>query len=394
MIRRAPRARVLDAHPHMSAPHVVIDTKNLALFGRGISAFVTPLIRGWLANCPATRFSFVGPPFDSQVFMEFGNWRHHVVPWPARLPRPLRHPVYDNVLFPYAVSRLKPDFLFSPYHDVRLPPKRRVRSVIIVHDTCIDDLPDVYPVAYRTYYVATLRRNLKRATHVLTDSEASRRRILDRYGVPPERVSVVYNPVDPTFIGAETDHRLVQSLRERFADARLLFYPGGCEYRKNIGRLAEAVALFSAAGENWRLLVTGDAAPIWAQALARLDAETRGRIHFLGYLEVPQLRACYAAADLVVYPTLCEGFGRVCLDAMILGVPLACSDLPVLREIAGDYPVYFDPLNPRAIADSMCAAMAVARPQPYWDRRFNLDTVVAQFTGLMDQLFIGNPARA
>ncbi len=374
----------------MLAPHVVIDTKNLALFGRGITAFVTPLIRGWLGHRPDIRFSLVGPPFDTSVFSAFDNWRHHAVPWPIRLPRPLRHPVYDNVLFPHAVSRLKPDFLFSPYHDVRLPSKHRVRSVIIVHDTCIDDLRAIYPIGYWTYYVGTLRRNLKQAAHILTDSEASRARILARYGVAPQSVTVVYNPVDPKFTAAETDVTVEKSVKQRFGDSRIIFYPGGCERRKNIGRLLDALALLTAAGENWRLLVTGDAAPIWVQELARIDADTRSRIHFLGYLAIPVLRAHYVTADAVVYPTLCEGFGRICLDAMVLGVPLACSDLPVLREIAGDYPIYFNPLDSQAIADGIRKAMCGGPIRPRWDARFSVDTIVAQFTGLMDRLLTGS----
>jgi glycosyltransferase involved in cell wall biosynthesis len=378
---------------HVSPPHVAIDTKNLALFGRGISAFVTPLIRGWLGRRPDVRFSFVGPPFDTGVFSEYSNWHRHHVPWPKRLPRPLRHPVYDNVLFPYAIWRLKPDFLFSPYHDVRLPRRDRVPSVMIVHDTCIDDLIGIYPSAYRTYYVRTLRRNLTCATHILTDSESSRARIQDRYGVGSESITVVYNSVDQAFVAAAPGADVVAGVRRQYGGARALFYPGGSERRKNIGRLLTALQLLATAGEDCRLLVTGNVTPTWRQELARIDLATRSRVHFTGYLDVQQLRAHYGAADAVVYPTLCEGFGRVCLDAMVVGVPLACSDLPVLREIAGDYPIYFDPLNPSAIAGAVRAALHAGPRLPRLDPRFIGDTSVAQFTALMDAIMLRRHGR-
>ena len=57
-------------------------------------------------------------------------------------------------------------------------------------------------------------------------------------------------------------------------------------------------------------------------------------------------------AALEPVPSLGEGFGRVGLEAMELGVPLACSDLPVLHEVLGDYPEYFNPLRVEEIVES------------------------------------------
>ena len=61
----------------------------------------------------------------------------------------------------------------------------------------------------------------------------------------------------------------------------------------------------------------------------------------------------YDRARAFVYPSTFEGFGMPVLEAMAAGIPLACSDIPPLREVAGDAALFFDPLNEDAIASAI-----------------------------------------
>jgi glycosyltransferase involved in cell wall biosynthesis len=106
---------------------------------------------------------------------------------------------------------------------------------------------------------------------------------------------------------------------------------------------------------------------------------------FAGWLNDAELRLAYAAADAVVYPSLCEGFGRVCLEAMDTGTPLACSDLLVMREVAGDYAYYFDPYKVESIAEAVLAALSEGRCNPVRDARFQDAAVKASFLLAMDR---------
>jgi glycosyltransferase involved in cell wall biosynthesis len=69
----------------------------------------------------------------------------------------------------------------------------------------------------------------------------------------------------------------------------------------------------------------------------------------------------YTAADLVVYPSLSEGFGRAGIESMSVGTPLACSDIPVFREVASNYAEFFDPNDPLEIADAILRAAQTGR---------------------------------
>jgi glycosyltransferase involved in cell wall biosynthesis len=367
--------------------HIAIDLKNLALHSGGIAAFGRPLVAAWLAHRPEYRFSLVGPRFDTAAFAGLGNWKRTDVPWPAKLPRSLRHPVYDTLLFPRAIAKLRPKFVFSLYHDVLLPaPSTGITSSMMIHDTCLDDVAEVYPRKIRRYYLTMLRVNLRRARHVLTVSQASRERIIERYRVPATRISVVYNPIEQGFAaGLDLDNR-ARAVRSGYGGSRVLFYAGGSEHRKNVGRLVAALGQLLRAGRDICLVTTGVRDPGWARVLDGGDALAASRVNFLGRLTVPELETYYMAADAVVYPTLCEGFGRVCLEAMMAGTPLACSDLPVLREVAADYPHYFNPYNISSIAEGIERALASGRLAPRRMPQFEQTRVATRFVTLMDRL--------
>jgi glycosyltransferase involved in cell wall biosynthesis len=371
---------------------VAVDAKNLALFGGGIASFLKPILAGWIECRPELDFCLVGPRFDLEELSTYPNCRLHPVSWPSRLPRALRHPIYDNVLFPAAMRRLRPQFIFSPYHDVRLP--SGVGSAMTIHDTCIGDLKNIYPARVRYYYEGMLRANLQRASDVVTVSEASRQSILRRYAVQPERVHVIYNTLDRVYSAPEDNSRNAQAIRGRWKAGLLVFYAGGSEYRKNLENLLAAIGILAAEGHDPLLLVTGDRDARWQAAISRHIPSTADRVRFVGRLDLRALRFHYEAADVAVYPSLCEGFGRPCLEAGALGVPVACSDLSVFREILGDEAFYFDPADPRAMAGQILAASQAGSQPPRLDSRFSREVVVARFVELMDAIMAKGAERA
>jgi glycosyltransferase involved in cell wall biosynthesis len=92
--------------------------------------------------------------------------------------------------------------------------------------------------------------------------------------------------------------------------------------------------------------------------LARLyELGILDRVRFLDWLSDDAVRLAYHAADVVAQPSLSEGFGLTVLEAMQCGTPCVVSDLPVLREVAGDAAVFVDPLSPASIAGGLRAVL-------------------------------------
>jgi glycosyltransferase involved in cell wall biosynthesis len=97
----------------------------------------------------------------------------------------------------------------------------------------------------------------------------------------------------------------------------------------------------------------------YADTVAAVAAElgVQDRLRLPGYLEDAELEALWRLAGCAALPTLAEGFGLPVLEALVRGVPLACSDLPELREVGGELPRYFDPRDPASAAAAITAAM-------------------------------------
>ena len=83
------------------------------------------------------------------------------------------------------------------------------------------------------------------------------------------------------------------------------------------------------------------------------DPRLTSRVHLLGWQPRRVVGALFQSAQALVFPSTFEGFGLPVLEAMAAGVPVACSDIPPLREIADEAALFFDPLSPERIADAL-----------------------------------------
>jgi glycosyltransferase involved in cell wall biosynthesis len=88
------------------------------------------------------------------------------------------------------------------------------------------------------------------------------------------------------------------------------------------------------------------------------DLDLDGRVRFAGYVPDADLEGLWRVACCAAFPTLGEGFGIPVIEALAHGVPVAVSDLPVLREVGGELPHYFDPHDPEDAARAIRAAMS------------------------------------
>ena len=197
-------------------------------------------------------------------------------------------------------------------------------------------LPGNFPrweLAYRRkLYGASARRS----RIVIAISEHARETLLERLGLEPERVRTIHLGVD----------------LERFSPADLprepfLLYPANAWPHKNHERLFEAVAVLRREHRDLRLVLTGGE-----------HADVPDYVDVRGRVSQDELVELYRRASALVFPSVYEGFGQPVLEALACACPVACSDLPPLREVAGDAVVYFDPHDPESIAAATLEAIA------------------------------------
>jgi glycosyltransferase involved in cell wall biosynthesis len=195
----------------------------------------------------------------------------------------------------------------------------------------------------------------RNADALITGSHAAAQEICTRLEVAPSRFTVVHHGYAPRNVLAPTPEA---ELRARYGlgDARLVVCVAAKRPHKNQELLIRALPSLD---PDIALVLAGHA-EAYEQELRELARELglAERVHFVGYLPDADLEGLWRSAACCALPTLGEGFGIPVLEALAHGVPLACSDLPVLREVGGALPSYFDPRDPSDAARAIRAALS------------------------------------
>jgi glycosyltransferase involved in cell wall biosynthesis len=269
----------------------------------------------------------------------------------------LRRTWAEQVLLPRLARRLDADVIHSLANLAPLRP--RVPAAITLHDVTF--------VLRRTFSRTTtvgmreiMFRAARRADSLLAPSAATRDEICEQFGLDPATVAVVLHGAGRP---PEVEPMPEAELRDRYVlgARRVVLCVAAKRPHKNQGLLLRALEHL---GDPTVVVLAGHAEPyeeeLRAEA-ARLGV--KDRVRFLEYVPDAELEGLWRLADCAAFPTLGEGFGLPIIEAMARGVPVACSDLPVLREVGGDIAHYFQPDDPVAAAAAIEAARrdAVAR---------------------------------
>ena len=250
-------------------------------------------------------------------------------------------------------DRFFPDARLFHATEHLLPPFRHLPTVLTVHDLIFRHLPQHHKRLNRWYLNLAMPLYVRRATHLIAVSEATRRDLMAAYGVPAEKITVIYEAADPRF--GPRDALEQQTIRANYGLPPAYFlYLGTIEPRKNLLRLLRAWEPLYLAGEAPPLVIVGKRGWLsepFFEAVERSPA--REGLILTGYVLDDDLPALIAAATAFVFPSLYEGFGLPPLEAMACGTPVLCSDRSSLPEVVGDAALLFDPTDEEAIRAAM-----------------------------------------
>jgi glycosyltransferase involved in cell wall biosynthesis len=261
---------------------------------------------------------------------------------------------WDQVTLPHALRRDGVDVFLSPYY--KAPLVAPCPRVVTIHDLFFIR----YPGRHRPVYDATMTRlarlYARRAEAIVADSEYSRREIVARLGLPPERITVIPVGLGPEFAPTA----LSPAQRERYGlDERYVLYVGNFLPHKNLPRLLRA---WSALPEPLRrvhqlVLAGGDRARQPALAAEGASLGLGDGVAFPGLIDDADLPAVYAGAMAFVLLSLEEGFGLPALEAMACGTPVIVSRRGALPEVVGDAGLLVDANNERALTATLARVL-------------------------------------
>jgi glycosyltransferase involved in cell wall biosynthesis len=263
--------------------------------------------------------------------------------------KPWRLAVWLGQLARVGFDRLLPDAVLYHATEHLLMPLRRTPTVLTVHDLIYELFPQHHKRLNRWYLKLAMPLYCRRADEIITISQSSKRDVLRCYGVPEDKITVVYEATGETFRPLPPEAREAARRRHGLSDPFIIVV-GTVEPRKNLVRLLDALVLVTRMGVSCQLAIVGKLGWLYEPFIRHLESVPSVDCRLLGYVPDEELCALYGAAALAVLPSLYEGFGLPVLEAMACGTPVACSSTSSLPEIAADAAVYFDPLEVEDIA--------------------------------------------
>jgi glycosyltransferase involved in cell wall biosynthesis len=256
------------------------------------------------------------------------------------LPRLVKKYDIDVIHYPSFIASLRID----------LP------SVLTVHDLCFSLFPDTFSRLRQPYYRHMISRSVARCDSIICDSDSTRKDLLQRMKTKDGRIETVHLGVDPVSFFQVKDESEKKRVREKYnLPDRYLLYVGTLEPRKNIPRLIRAFEYgVVAKGLPYHLVIAGRKGWLFDAIFKEVNLlNLSDLVHFPGYVEHSDLAAVYSMAQAFAYPSLYEGFGLPCLEAMSCGTPVVTSATSSLPEVVGDYALVVDPLSVDSIAGAL-----------------------------------------
>jgi alpha-1,3-rhamnosyl/mannosyltransferase len=261
----------------------------------------------------------------------------------------------EQSMLPLTLLRANLSLVHFPHYN--LPLITPGHFVVTVHDLFPFQFPEIHsgPLPRRVNQML-IGNAVRRAGRIITPSKATALAVTQSFPQAADRVVSIPEAADDRFTSprnpeAEAAWQMRLGIRPPY-----VFYLGQWKAYKNLPLLLEAFARVRRTHPNAQLVIAGDD-PRHPEVRERAAALPEGSAVLPGRLPESAVPDLYRGAAMVVLPSRAEGFGLPVIEAMACGVPVICSDLPVLREIADGVAVFCDPNDPAAFADAIGAML-------------------------------------
>ncbi|HHX39853.1 MAG TPA: glycosyltransferase family 4 protein [Armatimonadetes bacterium] len=328
--------------------HIGIEARYLfAQAKTGIENYTSQLVLhlGRLPELPPITLYTDTPPKETDAvtaeILRTPSLRVRVVPrrrlWlKVWLPRAARRDGVTVMHFPGSILSL-----LRPY-----------RTVTTIYDLCNVRFPLLAVGNEARLMQGVVRKSALAATRVIAISQATADDVAELYGVPRERIVVTPLAPDPRFRPVP-DAAAQVAARYGLRPPYLLFV--GTPYpRKNLSRVLDALAQLGPAGKGVTLAIASRKEDAAAEVLARARIlGVADRVCFLAGMPDEEMPALYSAAQMLVHPALCEGYGLTLVEAMACATPVITANRSSMLEVAGDAALLVNPEKPGEIADAI-----------------------------------------
>jgi len=349
----------------MPSVKVAIDIRRMSEFGVG--TYIRNVVRTLGRLDHDTTYFLLGSP-DKVKEIGFLPGNFHTVPvaGPERSVKSFRE-------FRAVVQRTECDLVHIP-NLFSIPRGLSCPYVMTVHDM-LEHMSRARQQSgfWGSVHLQLTKHVLSGAARIFAVSNFTKNEMEKLFGIPSERIEVVYNAIDERFLSGHATVADRQLIAERYrVTYPFLLYAGRVSPHKNVVRMIEAFSALKTELEkdqafpDLKLIIIGDdlsGNPDLRRTVIRSGMQND--VRFLGFVPIEVLRIFYDAAKIFVFPSLYEGFGLPPLEAMAHGTPVVTSNVSSLPEVVGNAAVL---VNPENVFEIMRALHRVLLDQPLRER--------------------------
>jgi glycosyltransferase involved in cell wall biosynthesis len=251
--------------------------------------------------------------------------------------------LWEQTDLPSFLRRQQSPALFNPGNTA---PYFYGNNFVTLHDLAFHHFPQWNSKAFSVWYNTLIPRVVRKARHVFTVSETVRGEISENYKVPTNKISVTYNGISADMLADP----LVDIKKEK-----IILSVGTFNIRKNHHNLIRAF-LESDLRKTYQLVLAGDKNKIFKEISIDEQELKAGNVKLVHRLTNDELREMYKKAEVVASLSAYEGFGIPLLEGLYYGCKIACSDIPVYKELFDGYAHFCSPFDRNSINDALGAA--------------------------------------
>lgn len=321
----------------------------------GSEIYVRNLVRALPLVSPGDRFVIFANRESAGVFesispdVEVVNCALNAASRPARI-------LWEQFVLPFQVRKHAIDILLSA--GMTAPFICPAPSFVMIYDLQHVNLPQNFTRLQLLFLRTIIYMSARTARGVLTLSEKSKFDIVRHYSIARERVFVTNLASDAGSFHTQSAADISAVRKKYKLPARFILYIASSLPHKNYPRLLEAFKLVKAKDAGIKLVLIGARESGHGEISAKIDGlGIKDDVVFSGWLPFEDIPLIYAASELFAFPSLHEGFGIPVLEAMASGVPVVCSAISPLTEVAGDAALLVDPLDTASMASGILSVL-------------------------------------